>query len=80
MGSDKIEFYPHGMLKVCCNNRFLDKDLNLEVDRITAEAIKQKRKLKRSAEGGNGNMIYLSQHNIKNDTIQKLSMYIFGEI
>ena len=46
MGSDKIEFYPHGMLKVCCNNWFLDKDLNLVGDRITAEAIKQKEKLK----------------------------------
>ena len=34
------------MLKVCCNNRFLDKDLNLAGDRITAEAIKQKEKLK----------------------------------
>ena len=46
MGSDKIEFYPHGMLKVCCNNRFLDKDLNLAGDKITAEAIKQKENLK----------------------------------
>ena len=52
MGSDKIEFYPHGMLKVCCNNRFLSKDLNLDGDRITAEAIKQKENLKEVLKGG----------------------------